>query len=190
MTTDDTTKSVVRKDRSVFVTVGTTLFDKLIEGVTTPTAVRWMKDQGYNKMTIQYGKGQKPTIVSEELFQVVTYDFASSLEQDMIQADLIISHAGAGTVMEALRLQKRLMVVINTDLMNNHQTELASAMHERKLLYMVESPNVLQESFGELEHFVPLPHQEGDEFAFPILLDSFLGFDQNTSGECCGKKRE
>ena len=43
----------------------------------------------------------------------------------MRNASLIISHAGAGSIMEGLSLNKLMLVVINSSLMVNHQTELA-----------------------------------------------------------------
>jgi UDP-N-acetylglucosamine transferase subunit ALG13 len=43
-------------------------------------------------------------------------------------ADLVISHAGAGSVLEALHAHKSLLVVVNDSLMDNHQTELAHKM--------------------------------------------------------------
>ena len=48
----------------------------------------------------------------------------------MRSADLIISHAGAGSVLEALEAQKLLLVVVNDSLMDNHQMELASKMRQ------------------------------------------------------------
>ena len=107
------------------------------------------------------------------------YDFKSSLEHDMCSADLILSHAGAGTVTEALKLQKRLVVVINTLLMNNHQTELAHALGVRKHLYVVEKPEQLRhtDTWKAFQNFKPLPYQAGDEYDFPKLLDAYFGFD-------------
>jgi beta-1,4-N-acetylglucosaminyltransferase len=176
-------QKISNKNRNIFVTVGTTQFDKLVDGVTTADALQWMQQQGYTTLTIQYGRGKKPNTIKTGL-TVECYDFASSLEDDMKRADLIISHAGAGTVMEALKLQKKLVVVINTDLMNNHQMELASAMHTRRLLWMVTSPEELHDSsmstWYAFEKFVPLPYQEGDEWDFPRLLDSFLGYHEET----------
>lgn len=49
------------------------------------------------------------------------FDFAPSLAQHMESAALIISHAGSGSVFEALRLQKPLIAVPNPILMANHQ---------------------------------------------------------------------
>ena len=56
------------------------------------------------------------------------YRFAPSLKADMESADIVISHAGAGSIMEALRARKPLMVVVNEKLMDNHQWEIADAM--------------------------------------------------------------
>ena len=52
------------------------------------------------------------------------------------EADLVIGHAGAGTIMEVLQLGKPLIVVVNGDLMENHQTEVAREFYQRGLLQM------------------------------------------------------
>ena len=95
----------------------------------------------------------------------------------MRDACLIISHAGAGTVMEALKWQTRLVVVINTALMDNHQTELAHAMAKRGHLFVVETPSDLEDfrTWNDFDAFVPIPHQGGDELDFPRLLDQHMG---------------
>jgi beta-1,4-N-acetylglucosaminyltransferase len=157
--------------------VGTTRFDLLIEIVTQQSAFEWMKANGYSAITIQYGKGDKPTIPADCPITVNQYDFRPSLEADMKAADLIISHAGAGTVMESLRLKKRLVVVVNTLLMNNHQTELAHAMAKRSHLFVVDQPHDLRnmELWNDFDSFVPIPHEGGDDFDFPRLLNCHMG---------------
>jgi len=180
-----------KQGKNIFVTVGTTRFDKLVSSATSKIALKWMESQGFSSLTIQYGRGAKPEI-REELrssslssssssssLKIQTYDFRPSLIEDMKKADLILSHAGAGTVMEVLRMnKKKLVVVINTQLMDNHQTELAGAMADRGHIYMVEQPQQLDDSktWASFQDFSPIPQQEGDSFDMPRLLDSFLGF--------------
>jgi beta-1,4-N-acetylglucosaminyltransferase len=170
--------------KNIFVTVGTTKFDELVLSVTTKRSIQWMKDHGYTSLTIQYGRGTKPEVEQDQDLKINKYDFQPSLEDDMKNSDLILSHAGAGTVMEALRMRKKLVVVINTRLMDNHQTELATAMADRGHLYMVQDPSDLldgptQQTWDAFHNFVPIPCSDGDDYDFPRLLDSFLGFSES-----------
>ncbi len=165
--------------KNIFVTVGTTRFDKLVSSVTSQIALEWMEDQGFSSLTIQYGRGEKPgTPQHSTSIKIQSYDFRPSLKTDMEQADLILSHAGAGTVMEVLRMKKKMIVVINTDLMDNHQTELAGAMADRGHLHVVDSPEKLndKQTWSAFQDFSPILHQGGDAFDMPRLLDSFFGF--------------
>ena len=163
--------------RTIFVTVGTTLFDALTEGVSQPEALTWMKKNGYTRLVVQYGKGTEPSFPESCPLETSCYDFRSSLDADMQQADLILSHAGAGTVMEALRMNKRLVVVINTLLMNNHQTELASAMAKRDHLFVVDKPEDLKqiELWNDFDSFCPIPYAGGDDGDFAMLLNQHMG---------------
>lgn len=190
-----TNHEMTNPGKTIFVTVGTTRFDKLVISATSKVALDWMVQQGFTTLTIQYGRGVEPQIdrnkygdgtsppsssssISPLAIQV--YDFRPSLEEDMMKADLVLSHAGAGTVMEALRMKKKLVVVINTLLMDNHQTELAGAMASRGHLIMVEEPEKLDhpETWSSFQDFLPKPHQDGDDYDFPRLLDSFLGYSE------------
>lgn len=170
-----------RKRKSIFVTVGTTLFDALVGGVTTETALDWMRANGYTHLVIQYGKGKKPQLENggnpAGRITVECYDYKPSLAFDMDDAELIISHAGAGTVMECLQLKDtRLVVVINTILMDNHQTELANAMGSRNHLFVVNDPHLLNEkqTWDAIRKFVPTPKNPGDDDDFARLLNGFV----------------
>jgi beta-1,4-N-acetylglucosaminyltransferase len=165
--------------KNAFVTVGTTRFDKLVSAATSPTALRWFESQGYSSLTIQYGKGEPPVVGDSSLTpNIRCYGFQPSLNDDMRKADLILSHAGAGTVMEALKFRKKLVVVINTLLMDNHQEELACAMAERGHLFTVANPELLEknETWTSFQDFCPVVHEGGDDRDFPRILDFFLGF--------------
>ena len=174
----------------LFVTVGTTLFEKLIESVTRMEALDWMKRNGYTNLIVQYGRGQKPNIperiLAETQMSVELYDFKPSLSEDMAKADLVMSHAGAGTVSEVLQLNKppRLVVVVNTLLMDNHQLELARAMQRRNYIYVVDSPEKLSrfDVWDDFQQqFAPKPPDPTDKESFAQILGSFLGCDNNNA---------
>ncbi|XP_059479630.1 translational activator of cytochrome c oxidase 1-like [Neocloeon triangulifer] len=113
-------------NKTVFATVGTTKFDKFTEVLVTTGVLKVLKGRGFTRLMIQYGNGSFiPPDCNLEGVQISSYRFKDSLKQDMSSADLVISHAGAGTCLEALELGKKLVVVVNEDLTDNHQVELA-----------------------------------------------------------------
>uniref|UniRef100_A0A1I8GDK6 UDP-N-acetylglucosamine transferase subunit ALG13 n=1 Tax=Macrostomum lignano TaxID=282301 RepID=A0A1I8GDK6_9PLAT len=118
---------------NVFATVGTTSFDALIRRLDSPELHKILCDQlGYHGLVMQIGRGDYEPVAHtardyplEGRFSVSYYRFKPSLAADIAAAGLVISHAGAGSVLESLNAGKRLLVVVNDDLMHNHQTELA-----------------------------------------------------------------
>ncbi|KAF8477469.1 glycosyl transferase [Kalaharituber pfeilii] len=96
------------------------------------------------------------------------FDFVESMREEVAGAELVISHAGSGSILDALRQVKRLIVVPNTALMDNHQVELAQELQRQG--YLVEArpePESLQAAIRkaavtEFKHF---PKPEGEKFA-------------------------
>lgn len=78
---------------------------------------------------IQIGRGVEPEVDDDQI-AVSYYRMKNSIEDDIKNADLVISHAGAGTCLDVLERKKPLITVINDDLMENHQTELADKLKE------------------------------------------------------------
>ena len=130
---------------TVLVTVGTTKFDALVKAVDSADVAHALVARGYTRLVIQKGMGkhQIQTLVpvgslDNQLsngLQVQVFEFAPSLAENMQAADLIISHAGSGSIFEALRLRKPLIAVPNAILMDNHQAELAD--HLARLGYII-----------------------------------------------------
>jgi UDP-N-acetylglucosamine transferase subunit ALG13 len=114
-----------------FVTVGSTQFNDLIETVDTPRVIAALRTCGYSKLSLQIGAGaHEPrtrrgvdwsaqpshTFLSFVYFIIIIvhlfrFRYKPSLSNDMRDADLIIGHAGSGTITEALRLGKPMVVV-------------------------------------------------------------------------------
>ncbi|XP_052026757.1 putative bifunctional UDP-N-acetylglucosamine transferase and deubiquitinase ALG13 isoform X5 [Apodemus sylvaticus] len=119
-----------------FVTVGTTSFDELVSRVVANDCVQVLKSLGYNQLVLQIGRGTVvPEPFSTESFTLDVYRYKDSLKEDLQQADLVISHAGAGSCLESLEKGKPLVVVVNEKLMNNHQFELAKQLHKEGHLF-------------------------------------------------------
>lgn len=58
-------------------------------------------------------------------FQLQLLPFATNITSYVASADLVVSHGGTGSILDALRLGKPLLVVTNDKLMDNHQQEVA-----------------------------------------------------------------
>lgn len=161
--------------KTVFVTVGTTSFDELIEGVTRPEAVQALKARGYERLVLQVGRGNLlPAADSCPDVQLEAFRFKDSIAEDMRRADLVISHAGAGSCLEALGAGKPLLVVVNDKLMDNHQLELARQLHaDSHLLYCTCS--ILTETLRTMDLSGLLPFQPAQTQNFADFMDRVLG---------------
>ena len=98
------------------------------------------------------------------------FDYSASIQSEIAAADLVIAHAGAGTALEVLRKRKPLICVINDDLMNNHQTELAEEL-SRGGHVLSATPASLSDVFreAEFENLRPFPTVD------PAVFRDFLG---------------
>ena len=119
-------------EKRVFVTVGTTRFDHLIETVLGIRGQRLqlsLAAKGYTHLIVQSGKSPvDSTDLSASRLIVDQYDYKRTIKEDITSDDLVISHAGAGTCLEVLEAGKPLIIVVNEQLMDNHQTELAEKL--------------------------------------------------------------
>lgn len=134
--------------RIVFVTVGTTQFDELIQKICTPQFIyNLCCILKYDGILLQIGKTNfKPDI--NYCLSWIPKDYChftmdwfnlkpSGLEREMKDASLIISHCGSGSIFESLHLQKKVIAVINERLMDNHQAELAEELDH--LQYIIKT---------------------------------------------------
>ncbi len=81
-----------------------------------------------------------------------TYDYklADDFKKDLRKADLVIGHAGAGTLLDVMNYEKRFIAVVNDELMDNHQIELAYVMSEDKYVFK-SSPHELAKTIAEAD---------------------------------------
>lgn len=160
--------------KTVFITVGTTCFEELIDEVNTKDTVEALKKLGCKKLVIQYGRGKTPDVAFEGL-EVESYSLKSSITPDIEAADLVIGHAGAGTCLEVLKAGKPLIVVINDSLMDNHQTELSRALTSQGIVVSCYVPDLTK----TLSKFQPQKLKKlapGHPEIFQQHLDNLMGY--------------
>ena len=76
--------------RKIFVTVGTTQFDDLIEKLNKPEMYDVFKNHLWcTKLKLQIGRGKKIEFKDFEDIQVEFFDLKESIYQDIEEADLV-----------------------------------------------------------------------------------------------------
>ncbi|KAF5018544.1 hypothetical protein F66182_9478 [Fusarium sp. NRRL 66182] len=131
-------------DRICLITVGATVgFKKLTEAVLHPAFWEYIDLQGFTELHLQCG----PDVVwaSKQLalrkdkvpygLKIEVFDVKKNLMNEEMtlcksadgkrQLGLVISHAGTGTILDAWKLGLPIIVVPNTQLLDDHQTEMA-----------------------------------------------------------------
>lgn len=167
-------------EKHALVTVGATApFPRLIQQLLTPSVLTTLTSLNYTHLTIQHGltptnyggtsDGESllatlntftppftsPTSSSTSL-NIASFPFSDSLQDEMAKSDLVISHAGSGSILDALRMTKKLIVVPNEELMDNHQKELAREL---------ERQGYLVDSTPEYAYILTPPHFPFDSIA-------------------------
>ncbi|GMI55783.1 hypothetical protein ScalyP_jg4548 [Parmales sp. scaly parma] len=176
-----------------FVTVGTTSFPTLVANTNSPAFLKLLKTHNFTKLIVQHGNGipppPPPHTTHIPFTKITTYDFKTSLSADMNSAKLIVTHGGAGSIMECLARvradpETRILVVVNTDLMDNHQIEIAEELGEHNYVHFISlgSDNSDSEaSFVEALEFCLSEegklevYEEPDPKTFSNFVDQHMG---------------
>jgi len=180
-----------------FVTVGTTKFEDLVRGMDTEVVLDALVSAGYTDLVLQIGKGKyeptgvlKPNTTKKNKgrrkkepkskaagLQVEYFGLAPTLAPLLGEADLVISHAGAGSLFEALNAQRRVIAVPNPTLMGNHQEELASHLAgSGYLLHATVDPDSIARAVLESETKRLAKYEPGDASGIVGKIDAVVGF--------------
>lgn len=149
------------KKPNVFVTVGSTDFDALIQAV--DALALSIPVQG----VMQIGHGQY-TPVNMPYFR-----FAPSLAPYYEQASLVIAHGGLATTIEVLRRGLPLVSVSNPDRYDNHQQDLLAAMAEEGYLVWCRRLDELKQAI-ETAQTRPLRCYQSPECEIHLVINEFL----------------
>eukprot|EP00382_Lankesteria_abbotti_P005484 CAMPEP_0113851194 /NCGR_PEP_ID=MMETSP0372-20130328/4439_1 /TAXON_ID=340204 /ORGANISM="Lankesteria abbotti" /LENGTH=159 /DNA_ID=CAMNT_0000821845 /DNA_START=92 /DNA_END=568 /DNA_ORIENTATION=- /assembly_acc=CAM_ASM_000359 len=132
----------------IFVTVGTTSFDRLLDVVDSVPFHELAVSLGFHKLVVQMAGLH--TIGESPLQIVESFELKPSIQQEVDGCDVVICHAGAGSVLQCLKAKKKCLAVVNGDLMGNHQIELALQLEEENYLLAAKSPSEVPSKFKKL----------------------------------------
>ncbi len=157
----------------IFVTVGTQLpFDRLIQAVD-----EWAGDQRETNVFAQTGAGTyQPSHISSSEFLGVS-DFNSRVEN----ADLLISHAGMGSIITAMENSKPIVLIPRLAKFGEHRNDhqLATVSKFRKLsnVFVAENetelPNVIKQALASQVSYVQ--DELASRRALISSISSFIG---------------
>ena len=152
-------------------TVGSTKFDSLMRTIasTDRSILQALQSLGVKHFLIQKGRSEcNPfTIAWVKAAQddygiaVEVVEYRKGISELFPRCRVLISHAGAGTVLEAMRAGTPTVVVPNTDLMGNHQLEFAQELAKRNFVICSEVGGLAsclgENELGRLTQFPQVP---------------------------------
>lgn len=140
---------------NIFVTIGNTQYNQLIE------ALDKLVPTDFN-LTIQLADGH----YLPKNHQYIR--FTNDIEKYFSEADIVISHAGAGSVFRLLELGKKLIVVPNFERVDDHQLDLADFVHENNFACVCY----------ELNNILACINDVAKTDYESYIHDPFVGFEQ------------
>lgn len=136
-------------------------------------------------------------------FVIIGLEYSNNVQELISESRLVISHAGTGSILDTLRYKKKnnnnnnnnknageedntrrvlipLIVVINDQLMDNHQEQIANKFSERKYLIACHSDGMileeLMQGISDLEtgkiKLEPFPQSYNEQFAEMLVAVS------------------
>jgi len=174
--------------KQLLVTVGTTEFDALIKALDCEEFWQYTRTQMYSDIIFQIGRGvYEPVYLAGSDHDVGSgirsrfswFRFVPDLSSIVRECDTVISHCGAGTILEVLESGARLIVAVNESLMDNHQMELADALSAGfhcEVIRPTTAVRALMRADTSSSLFTLGQDRGVNPFTFAQVLDETLGF--------------
>lgn len=150
----------------IFVTVGAQLpFDRLVHAVDA-----WAARTGRDDVFAQVGQTRQPPshICWTRMLDPIDY------RHHFWEADLVIAHAGAGTILTAMEMSRPLLVMPRraeqSETRSNHQFATARQFRSRTSLAVAHDETELFSALDDLESIKPMSRI--GSYASPTLLNA------------------
>ena len=140
-------------EKQILITVGTTKFENLIKAIDNEKFYEMILKHGFTKIIIQKGYGEFIPIKYknyEKNIKVQVSEILNNFDKVIKSSEIIISHGGAGIILESLINKKKVIVCVNDELMDNHQVELASSLHDDGYVYYCKDLSKITEETDKI----------------------------------------
>jgi len=159
----------------IFVTVGTQdkSFERLIKAVENAVKAGTIKDE----VIVQAGA----TEYKSEVISVLNYVGFEEFNNLLKKADIIITHGGVGSILNAVKLGKKVIAVPRLkkydEHINDHQLQVIEKMTKEGYILSTEDENKIADKVKEIANFVPKVYTSNTEkfvTNFKKLLDETI----------------
>lgn len=134
-----------------------------------------MAGKGCKTLTLQVGQGEILADTEIKGIKINSFSIKPSILEDIRNSDLVISHAGAGSCIDVLKVKKTLIVVINEDLMDNHQEELAKKLEKECYLFKSNCKDLVN-IVRNLNTNSLITYEPSNTLIYAIHIDGLMGF--------------
>jgi beta-1,4-N-acetylglucosaminyltransferase len=141
----------------IFITVGTTPFDTLI---------RFCDENLDSALEVTMQVSNDASYIPKRFD---SFKFTDDIISCYQNADLVITHAGAGTIFTLLEMRKRIIVFPNLDRDDSHQKDLAGVVEKNKWGLVCWSYQKLPELIMSALNFPMVPYQRQEFFGGPYI---------------------
>ncbi|GAA5881157.1 hypothetical protein JCM8547_005263 [Rhodosporidiobolus lusitaniae] len=193
--------------KTALLTVGSTAFTPLVHSFLQPSVLIALAFLGVDDVYAQVGTSTLPFewkegVQSAHGLRVEVVRFSSDIEERVGEVQLVISHAGAGSILSFLRpstssgspstlqstssapsASRRLILVPNSTLMDSHQSDLADEMSKKGWAIVCERPEdlpvtleLLANEAARKDGLEKPTYPELDENKVQRILDETLGY--------------
>lgn len=146
----------------VFVTVGTTAFDELVQAA--DEAASEMSDKGF---VFQIADGSYIPRCGK------WFSYSADVDDEYGKADLVVCHAGAGSIYRLLEMGKKILVVPNTFRVDHHQLDIARYMDNQNCVTVCYDLTQLSRDVLRAVDFSPSPFNK-EEFFLAEEIGNYL----------------
>ncbi|WP_076411025.1 PssE/Cps14G family polysaccharide biosynthesis glycosyltransferase [Shewanella sp. UCD-KL12] len=137
---------------NIFVTVGHTRFDSLFKQIDEISRTEWhfvsqMSDGSYIPKTGEH------------------FSYSSNIQTHYENADVVITHAGAGSVFTLLEMGKPTIVIANIDRVDTHQEDLLRFVETSEFAQVCRNLSTLEALLNNVSKFEAKPYCSEPFFA-------------------------